>query len=171
MLMPFSARARNMRPATPGCVAMPRPTMESFDTSRRRCSLRPPIPCRRPRRPGAWRADRRENRERDVAVAVVGDVLHDHVHGDVLSASFENTLSAAPGRSGTPITFTRASFFNRAAPQTARPAISGSATIIVPGLSLKLLRTWTGTENFLANSIERLCITPAPAVASSSISS
>jgi len=43
--------------------------------------------------------------------------------------------------------------------------------IIVPGWSLKLLRTWTGTENFLANSIERLCITPAPALASSSISS
>ncbi len=78
---------------------------------------------------------------------------------------------AAPGRSGTPSTVTRASFLIIAAPHTAWPAASGSATIIVPGLSLKLLRTWTGTQNFLANSIERLCITPAPAVASSSISS
>ena len=45
--------------------------------------------------------------------------------------------------------------------------------MIVPGSSLKLalLRTWIGTLNFLPNSIERLCITPAPRLASSSISS
>src|SRR4030042_405424 len=39
---------------------------------------------------------------------------------------------------------------------------SGSVVIMVPGLSLKLLRTCTGKENFLAKSIARLCITPAP---------
>ncbi len=84
---------------------------------------------------------------------------------------FAKSVIAAPGRSGTPRTVTRASFLIIAAPQTACPGNSGSAAIIVPGLSLKLLRTWTGTRNFFANSIERLCITPAPAVANSSISS
>ena len=46
-----------------------------------------------------------------------------------------------------------------------------SGTIHVPSTSLKLLRTCTGTSNFLANSIDRECMTPAPALASSSISS
>ena len=39
------------------------------------------------------------------------------------------------------------------------------------GLSVALERTWTGTWNFLANSMLRLCITPAPRLASSMISS
>ena len=88
-----------------------------------------------------------------------------------LAAILEKTVIAAPGRSGTPSTVTRASSLIIAAPQTGWSGASGSAAIIVPGWSLKLLRTWTGTLNFLANSIERLCITPAPALASSSISS
>ena len=91
--------------------------------------------------------------------------------GMFLAVTLAKIVIAAPGRSGTPSTVTRASFLIIAAPQTGRPATSGSLTIIVPLVSLKLLRTWTGTQNFLANSIERLCITPAPAVASSSISS
>ncbi len=88
-----------------------------------------------------------------------------------LAAILEKTVIAAPGRSGTPSTVTRASFLSIAAPQTGRSAASGSAVIIVPGLSLKLLRTWIGTENRLANSIDRLCITRAPTLASSNISS
>ena len=46
-----------------------------------------------------------------------------------------------------------------------------SPTIQVPGASENELRTWIGTPYFLANSIERECITPAPRLASSSISS
>ncbi len=46
-----------------------------------------------------------------------------------------------------------------------------SSTIHVPGASENELRTWIGTPYFLANSIERECITPAPRLASSSISS
>ena len=88
-----------------------------------------------------------------------------------LAATCEKIVEAAPGRSGTPRTVTRASFLATAAPQTGWFGASGSATIIVPGSSLKLLRTWIGTSNFLPNSIDRLCITPAPALASSSISS
>ena len=56
---------------------------------------------------------------------------------------------------------------------TARSLLSGRFPMIDPGSSLKLalLRTWIGTSNFLPNSIERLCMTPAPRLASSSISS
>ena len=66
-----------------------------------------------------------------------------------------------------------ASFFVSAAPLTARSADSDSLPITVPGSSLKvwLLHTWIGTLNFLPNSIDRLCMTPAPRLASSSISS
>ena len=66
-----------------------------------------------------------------------------------------------------------ASFFVSAQPLTARVAASETGPMIVPGSSLKLalLRTWIGTLNFLPNSIERLCITPAPRLASSRISS
>ncbi len=91
--------------------------------------------------------------------------------GTFLAVTLAKIVIAAPGRSGTPSTVTRASFLIIAAPHTGSPTASGSLTIIVPAMSLKLLRTWTGTPNFLANSMERLCITPAPAVASSSISS
>ena len=45
--------------------------------------------------------------------------------------------------------------------------------MIVPGTSVKTpeFRTWIGTLNFLPNSIDRLCMTPAPRLASSRISS
>jgi len=59
-----------------------------------------------------------------------------------------------------------------ATPQTSKSRIqAASGTIQVPSTSLKELRTITGTSNFLANSMERECITPAPALANSSISS
>ena len=41
----------------------------------------------------------------------------------------------------------------------------------VPSMSVKELRTCRGTWNFLANSMLRECMTPAPTLASSSISS
>ena len=56
-------------------------------------------------------------------------------------------------------------------PLAGRGLARSAATIIVPGSALKLDRTITGTPNFLANSIDRECITPAPRLASSSISS
>ena len=78
-----------------------------------------------------------------------------------------------PGRSGTPRIVTRASSLTRAAPVTVAPSrrASPSATIQVPGASENELRTWIGTPYFLANSIDRECMTPAPRLASSSISS
>ena len=54
-------------------------------------------------------------------------------------------------------------------PVMARSADSLVVPMIVPGSSLKepALRTWIGTLNFLPNSIERLCMTPAPRLATS----
>ena len=86
MLMPSSASARNIRSATPVCVAMPRPTTETlatlvvagdafgaeflggfFDGLER-------LP-----------ADRRRGTVNEMSACAVGaDVLHDHVDGDVL---------------------------------------------------------------------------------------
>jgi hypothetical protein len=67
----------------------------------------------------------------------------------------------------------RASSFASAAPETLVPILraSRSETIQVPGVSVNELRTWIGTSYFLANSIDRECMTPAPKLASSSISS
>ena len=78
-----------------------------------------------------------------------------------------------PGRSGTPRIVIRASSLASAAPVTGTPSrrASCSPTIQVPGASENELRTWIGTPYFLANSIDRECITPAPRLASSSISS
>ncbi len=63
-----------------------------------------------------------EHREGDVGPAVGGHVLGDHVHGDVLGRDLgRRCVIAAPGRSGTPSTVTRASFLIIAAPQTGMP--------------------------------------------------
>ena len=59
----------------------------------------------------------------------------------------------------------------RPTPLAGRGVDSSAARITVPGTSLKLDRTSTFTPNFLANSIDRGCMTPAPRLASSSISS
>ena len=76
-----------------------------------------------------------------------------------------------PGVSWTFLIVNRASSLVKAAPQTATEGDSGIETIMDPGASEKLLRTRMGTSNFLANSIDRLCMTLAPKLASSSISS
>ena len=88
------------------------------------------------------------------------------------SASREKISRLVPGTSGTPTTVIRASSrrHGRTADRLVRP-LRLRARSSCPAMSLKLLRTWIGTEYFLANSIERLCITPAPRLASSSISS
>ena len=67
----------------------------------------------------------------------------------------------------------RASSLASAAPVTATPSrrASASGTIQVPSASVNELRTCSGTSYFLANSIDRECMTPAPRLASSSISS
>src|SRR2546427_172380 len=61
------------------------------------------------------------------------------------------------------------------ASHTPRTTISSilvvSSFTIVPGLSFKLERTSKTTPNFFANSTDRDCITLAPRLASSSISS
>ena len=80
MLMPSSASARNMRSATPVCVAMPRPTIDTFDTLAS-CST-----ASAPSSSAAFFDGRERLRqivlqhgERDIGRAVGAGVLHDHV--------------------------------------------------------------------------------------------
>ena len=87
------------------------------------------------------------------------------------SASVEKSEWLEPGWSGAPSSVMRASSLASATPLTGRRTAWSAARISVPGMSLKLDRTTTFTPNFLANSIDRGCITPAPRLASSSISS
>ena len=87
------------------------------------------------------------------------------------AASAEKSAWLEPGWSGTFSTVIRASSLASATPLAGRGLARSAGRIIVPGTGLKLDRTITGTPNFLANSIERECITPAPRLASSSISS
>ena len=173
MLMPFSARARNIRSATPGCVAMPRPTIEIFATSSSQSWPSAPssLTASSTARMVCGSSSRGTEKEMSArpSAATFWAIMS---MGMFLAVTLAKIVIAAPGRSGTPSTVTRASFLIMAAPQTGRPAdfrLADDHRAV--GLSLKLLRTWTGTQNFLANSIDRLCITPAPAVASSSISS
>jgi len=66
-----------------------------------------------------------------------------------LVATLEKMLNAAPGRWERPRTVTRPRSFRHAAPQTGMFGASGRGRSSLPDLSLKLLRTWTGTLNFL----------------------
>ena len=57
-------------------------------------------------------------------------------------------------------------------PETSTASISQSSWVtMVPGVSVNVERTWTGTLYFLANSTDRICSTFAPMLAISSISS
>ena len=77
-----------------------------------------------------------------------------------------------PGRSGRPASVTRAASRTRASPVTSGPTSPDCVRpMTVPGSSVRLLRTTTGTPYLPANSMLRECITPAPRLASSSISS
>ena len=87
------------------------------------------------------------------------------------AANCEKSAWLEPGWSGTFSSVIRASSFASATPLAGRGVDSSAARITVPGMSLKLDRTSTFTPNFLANSIDRECMTPAPKLASSSISS
>ena len=88
------------------------------------------------------------------------------------SAMAANTRWLTPGWSGTSARLIRASSLTIAAPHTTTSRIhSVAATIHVPSASVNDERTISGVSNFLANSILRECITPAPTEASSSISS
>ena len=96
MLTPASASARNIRSATPVCLAMPRPTTEIFATSS--SWLTPSAPSSvRPLLDGFQRVGQIVARhgEGNVGPAVGADVLHDHVDRDVrLARSCEKIAQA-----------------------------------------------------------------------------
>ncbi len=88
------------------------------------------------------------------------------------SAMGPKICAANPGWSGTRNSVILASFLSHATPETNTSLIlSSSLTNQVPSTSAKVERTCTGTENFLANSTERISKTLAPVLASSIISS
>ncbi len=83
----------------------------------------------------------------------------------------EKTLNARPGRSGTPMTDTRATLSSFAIPLINIFSIFLASFTIVPGTLDRLERTSISMLYFLAISTERLFRTCAPSDASSSISS
>ncbi len=89
-----------------------------------------------------------------------------------VSATAAKMRWLTPGRSGTPSSTIRASSRDQGRPadrHLGHPVRLGHD----PGALgvAERVRTMTGTSNFLANSMDRECMTPAPTLASSSISS
>jgi hypothetical protein len=169
----FSAdSAENIRPATPSSASMPTPTTETF-AIRWSCDT-PSAPIifatRSVRSSASARSSSGTVNEMSARppcptfCTIMSTAIPD-------SASAENNAWLEPGWSGAPSSVIRASSLARAMPLTGRFTAWSDARISVPGMSLKLDRTTTFTPNFLANSIDRECITPAPRLASSSISS
>jgi hypothetical protein len=174
MLMPAWAKASNIVVATPVWVFMPRPTTETLATSGSWAT--PEAPTDRAAFSTARSVSARSPESTVKLTSVVPSVA---TFWTIMSTTICDPAIewksewTTPGRSGTRKTVIRASSLARAAPVTVTPSLRAcpSATIQVPGASEKELRTWTGTPYFLANSIDRECMTPAPRLASSSISS
>ncbi len=108
-----------------------------------------------------------------VALPPLADALGDHVHGDVRVG--ERREDAVADARPVGHAFEHEPGLVRGQGRAARPGTrviqSASGTIQVPSASERALRTMSGTSNFLANSIDRECMTPAPMLAISSISS
>ncbi len=142
MFTPASASARNIRRATPVCRAMPSPTTDTLATL---------SSCARPSAfsssAAAWAALSVARRSSWMTVNETSarpsaptfcTIMSTEI---ALAAIFENIARLVPGVSGTPRIVTRASFLASAAPPTGCSADSLVAVIIVPGTSLKLVRT------------------------------
>ncbi len=173
MLMPPSARVRNMVAATPGWLRMPTPTMETFTTpvSQTTCrALRLSLTCSR-----RGRAFLASVREMVKEMSLRPSSAEDWMIMSTLtpsSARAPKILDATPGRSGKSVTVTLAWLRSKATPDTTTSSIRGTSPVInVPSSSVKEERTWMSTAYFFPTSMERACMTWAPAPASSSISS
>ena len=98
-----AARAANMRSATPVCVRMPVPTIDTLLTSSSCSTVGPQLVGQRlARRSSVAGSSLRRHGEADGRLAAAADVLGDHVHGDVVSAMAAKTRWLTPGWSGTP---------------------------------------------------------------------
>ena len=173
MLMPASASASNMSAAIPGCVFMPAPTTETFATSMSVATAVAPTSAATAPRIGSA-----------LPRSVIGTVneMSERPATDTFwtimsmltpaSASGRNTRAATPGWSGTPEIVTFASDTSCATPEMIAFSIKSSSLLThVPSAPVNDERTWTTTPWLRANSTERGISTPAPEVASSSISS
>ena len=175
MLIPAAARASNIVVATPVWVRMPRPTTETLATSA--SWVTPVAPISRAAASAARSVSAQValgDGEADLGRPVGRHVLDDHVDDDVGRGdrAEERVDDARPvGHAedrdpGLVLGQRRAG--HRRRPAGARRPRRRSRC---PVASENELRTWIGTPYFLANSIDRECITPAPRLASSSISS
>ena len=173
MLIPSAARVSNMVAVTPGFVFIPAPTSETRATSSSEVT---------PVAPSSSASSLATST--DVARSIFGTVNEmsvvpcNEVFWTIMStltdrsASARKSRAASPGRSGTPVTVTLASDVSWLTAVTTACSIDGSSsTTQVPGSQVKLLRTWSGTPWFRANSTDRSWSTRPPVAAISSISS
>src|ERR1035437_8853852 len=176
ILIPSRASVSNILPATPVWLFMPTPTMDSlailsvamtapkptsgFSASMTFCALS--------------RSGLSTVNERSVAGLPLPWLMFCTIISTFTVASpiALKMRAATPGLSGTATSVTFAWFLSSETPRTTTSSIFlVSSFTMVPGFSLRLERTSKMTANFLANSTERDCMTFAPRLASSSISS
>ena len=174
MLMPSPPSVENTFAATPGCVFMPAPMIETLPIS---SSVAIRRPCSEARPSSARRASCRSVRGtvKDMSAPASLETGSFWMIMSTLmfaSASSVAIWPATPGVSGTPTSVTRASSVECVtAVMRGCSTVSSGPTTTVPGASSKLDRQWMRTPWLRAYSTERSCSTPAPLAAISSISS
>ena len=189
-LMPRSASALNISAATPVWLFMPMPTTEILATLASVMTRLKPILSLRSSSSAWVRASSALGTVKVTSVSPLSRPTFWMIMSTLIPASPSGVkISAtAPGRSGTRVSTTRASFLSCAIPVTVWrsmfsfsmiSSISASETIIVPGSvsaagapsPTNELSTCRRTLRFIARLTERVCSTFAPTEASSSISS
>src|SRR4051794_35848337 len=171
MLMSLEPRVVKTLAATPGCVFIPAPTIETLPIASS-LSTSP--------RPSAWSvivAVCRSSRGtvNDISAREPSDFGSFCTIMSTLTLASASALAirpATPGVSGTPTSVTRASPVEWVtAVIEGCSTVTSSPTTTVPGASSKLERQWMRTPWLRAYSTERSWSTPAPLEAISSISS
>src|SRR5512143_618926 len=173
ILIPSLARAENILAATPECERMPTPMIDTLAISSLRLTPLAPISATTFFITSMTFLESVFGTVKDMSVSPPSPIFWMIMSTMILlSAISLNILPATPGLSGTPVTVTFTWFLSYATPDTTTFSMSESSLVTrVPGLSLKLESTLTGTLYFFANSTERVWSTLAPRLASSSISS
>ena len=174
MFTPSSASTWNIFAATPAWLRMPTPTMDTLAMSSSCSTLPAPICFASLRTQSSVfsRSIRPTVKARSVRLSSCAGVCTMTSTTMSSPASVPKIFAARPGLSGTLRMTKRASSRVTAMPETSTFSIAASSSVIsVPGSSVKLDFTQSGTLYFIANSTERICRTFDPSDASSSISS
>src|ERR1039458_4563414 len=176
MLIPSRARVSNILPATPVWLFIPTPTMDSLAILSVAMTWPKPTSGLSPSMTfcALSRSGLSTVNERSVAGMPLPWLMFCTIISTFTLASpmALKMRAATPGLSGTATSVTFAWFLSSETPRTTMSSMFlVSSFTMVPGFSLRLERTSNTTPNFLANSTERDCMTFAPRLASSSISS